>query len=101
MIVKLFDKTEIQVTEEQAEKIKDAVKRQMDYIEVGGELFKTSAISSVIEGDLPYVEPQLVTPIKRLDSGEMSEEQRLKNLQHIADLKAKWAEILRKKYEHT
>lgn len=50
MIVKLFDKTEIVVTGEQAEKIKTAVANGVKHISINENWITTSSISSIIQG---------------------------------------------------
>ncbi len=53
MIVKLFDKTEIYVTDEQADAVKQGVANNVPSIEVDGVWMKPSAIATIMPGGRP------------------------------------------------
>ena len=53
MIVKLWDKTEFYVTDEQSDKIKQAISRDEPSIEIGDRWMRSSAISTIMPGGDP------------------------------------------------
>lgn len=66
MIIKLFDKTEFEVSQEQAELIKRAITEGEPSIEIKDKWFRTSAIATIMPGgkteaDIP-IERRLAPP---------------------------------------
>lgn len=75
MILVLFDRSEVMVSKEQADKIKQMIKNGAEWIEIKGNMYKASAIMIIKQGG--YTEADKIPEHLRIDPkdyrGEYSE----------------------------
>lgn len=97
MIVKLWDKSEIIISKEKGAKLQEELLKpdnvRLAYVRINGELVATSAIAMVKNGGI--AKEDLVNEGHRIaapEKPEITDEQRAKNLEKIAQMKKDYLE---------
>jgi len=84
MKILFYDDSNIYVTKDQGERVKQAIMAGTEWIEIDNSMYAVKSIKSVMDDKPVGIDTPLLPP----PTTELSEEQRLKNLETIRKMKA-------------